>query len=381
MDVSGDGRYWIHRFPSDTGPDRNEFLACVQAAAVSTREYLIDVVQNRSSSDGSIYTGFAGIVFAFQLANDDMWRDLFEIIRNVPDTRRVTFLQGKMYHHNITGDEAALVQCASRAQALPPSECELLYGRAGCLHGLLFALKANPALNFDQPIHALVAQIVRAGRVPGADRFMWTWKGKEYLGAVHGVAGILYVLLSCPQTILLAVEPDIYRYIANTVDYVLTEQVRDTGNVRSSVSSSSDRLVHFCHGATGWIPLLALMARLYPDREKYLHHCERMGVVVWTRGLLASKGPGLCHGIAGSVCGLLDVYTATENVRWLRRAQWFALFLSQNWPSMVECADSPCSLFEGVAGTHYALNMVLRVGEEDRGRRKDTCFPGLGMGV
>ena len=50
---------------------------------------------------------------------------------------------------------------------------------------------------------------------------------------------------------------------------------------------------------------------------------------MWGRGLL-KKGPGACHGVAGSAYALLALYRATQNPMWLHRALQFAQFM-QRW--------------------------------------------------
>jgi hypothetical protein len=81
-------------------------------------------------------------------------------------------------------------------------------------------------------------------------------------------------------------------------------------------------------------------------------HAERTGDVLWERGLLASKGPVICHGAAGSIWGLQDLYSYTGKEIWLNRAKWFALFLAEHWVELFDSADHPISLFEGVCGTY-----------------------------
>ena len=75
----------------------------------------------------------------------------------------------------------------------------------------------------------------------------------------------------------------------------------------SAKAEDSNRLVHFCHGATGWIPLLLKMSMRWKGEQasRYLNLAKRCGEMVWERGILVSKGPGLCHGLGGSICALV----------------------------------------------------------------------------
>jgi Lanthionine synthetase C-like protein len=113
--------------------------------------------------------------------------------------------------------------------------CEVLYGRAGFLYALLLIrsalrshtnstesaslldqfLESLERLTSDDNIRAVVGAIIDIGR-EGAQMYaadiaesglmipplMWVWHSKRYLGAAHGVAGILQMLWSCPSHIV-----------------------------------------------------------------------------------------------------------------------------------------------------------------------------------
>ena len=76
---------------------------------------------------------------------------------------------------------------------MPSTECEVLYGRCGFLHALLFARKyVGPSPGSSQLIKQLLQQIVEEGRrgaqeLRGMDptskwELMWSWHGSYYLG-------------------------------------------------------------------------------------------------------------------------------------------------------------------------------------------------------
>lgn len=48
----------------------------------------------------------------------------------------------------------------------------------------------------------------------------------------------------------------------------------------------------------GVVYLFAKAYKVWGD-ERYLQACIRCGEITWKRGLL-TKGPGICHGVAGS---------------------------------------------------------------------------------
>jgi len=59
----------------------------------------------------------------------------------------------------------------------------------------------------------------------------------------------------------------------------------------------------------GVIYLFARAYKVWGD-AKYLEACIRYGELTWQRGLL-KKGPGICHGIAGSGYVFLLLYRLT----------------------------------------------------------------------
>ena len=368
MEISGNRRYFVHHFPSDRGPSAIELASLRNSTIPRLRSLLIDQLKRSVENDmGTIYSGDMGLLYTLFLL-DDAEFGRFSSLLKTSQVRGCSFLHGSMFPAIIRGDLEELEKYVMNAQKLPKDECELLYGRAGCLHGLLLAQKLHPRLHLEAFILILVREIFEAGKT-SAGFLMWSWHGSEYLGAIHGIAGILYVLLSCSSEVLAKVNPEIEEWIHQTVEDILSHYLLPSGNVRSSRSSHSDRLVQFCHGATGWIPLLCRLQGSYFSQQAL-----RFGEVVWQRGLLASKGPGICHGIGGSICAFLDLYKHTRDDIWIRRAQWFAVFLGKSWEQLIRKADHPMSLFEGAAGAWFAIAMTSK-----NSFRSSSCFPGLGV--
>lgn len=72
---------------------------------------------------------------------------------------------------------------------------------------------------------------------------------------------------------------------------------------------------------------------------------------MWRKGLL-TKGPGLCHGVAGNGYAFLAIYRLIKDPKYLYRAIQFANFLeSSEFSEFVHQPDRPWSLYEGLAGT------------------------------
>ncbi|KAI0635461.1 hypothetical protein C8Q77DRAFT_1217277 [Trametes polyzona] len=253
--------------------------------------------------------------------------------------------------------------------------CEVLYGRAGLLYALLLlrsellltvsylthagkprdkVVRAVEELCSDENVQALVDDIIRRGELGAqlyaqeleqderarAPLLMWKWHGARYLGAAHGVAGILHVVLHAPAKIL---QPH-WSKILSTIEWLLAIQdplgnwPTKAGHHMPYVSGGAaaqpeskrlgvdeeydDALVQWCHGAPGFLMLLSTLLRraaLSPEacplpdnlRTSIVAAMTRAGDLVYERGLLR-KGVGLCHGVGGSVYALLAVSDALD---------------------------------------------------------------------
>lgn len=331
----------------------------------------------RATHDGpSIYTGESGVAYMLlhlarrglhasgeAAAADEALQRLRRSERDF-SSRRVTLLEGGP--GNVALQAAALARAgrreealacvdrlrelARKAAALSEGECEVLYGRCGFLGAVLLV---RQELGDRRLLRAeateLVKQVVEAGQrgATGQWPLMYAWHDKRYLGGAHGVAGILMTLAQFPEELALA-HPDARRLLQETADQLLADRF-SSGNVPSKVEGRDDRLVHWCHGATGAVPLALKMAETFQDPRYLAAACE-LGEVVWLRGLLTEKGPGLCHGAGGSGFVLLSLYRGTGDRLWLRRAQAVADFAAERHRQLVRYADEPYSLFTGLGG-------------------------------
>lgn len=199
------------------------------------------------------------------------------------------------------------------------------------------------------------------------------WHDKCYLGAAHGISGILLTLLQLPEELERA-GSDAKELVRRTADHLLERRFR-SGNLPSSIGSYKDRLIHWCHGAPGLIPLLLRMASVYGE-PKYLQLAIETGEVVWCRGLLSTKGLGLCHGIPGNGYSLLAIYRATGDPRWLRRAQHFAAVAATRERELSGLADQPYSLFEGMGGAIcFWADILQHLHDPSEAAREAVRFP------
>jgi hypothetical protein len=263
---------------------------------------------------------------------------------------------------------------------------ELLYGRAGFLSCLLFmAAHAGLQLKDVGDIVAGAVQLIiqdgralaeadaaadaTAGRRPAGFPLMWQWHDKRYLGAAHGVCGILTVLLHL-RSLVVALGCD--GHLRGTIDALLDVRF-PSGNLPSSLSlgnvvNTNDKLVHWCHGAPGLVPMLCAAADAYHEqRQRYLVAAAQAAGVISQRGLL-HKGFGICHGVGGNGLAMLRLhYAQPDDGVWLAEATRFGLFACL--PACAEgeevkkllliTPDRPHSLFEGYAGLACLLAALL----------------------
>lgn len=203
---------------------------------------------------------------------------------------------------------------------------------------------------------------------------MYTWQKKHYLGACHGLSGILHILLLA-LTLTPNIDQELQAIGQQRNQEKETQQQRDipselkslirssldflvrmrfpSGNFPASIDDDDDDdlLVQWCHGAPGLIPVFVNAANFFSEK-KYLEVALQGCNVVWQKGLL-TKGLGLCHGVGGNGYSFLYLYKATKDPKHLYRAFKFAEWASKGdvIANHFRRADNPYSLFEGIAGT------------------------------
>ena len=286
--------------------------------------------------------------------------------------------------------------------------CEFLYGRAGYLYALMWVRKdaqccLSPALQerLEQVGVRVIRDIFGIGRAysqangyqqqqprdgdSGENKtpLMFAWHRSPYLGAAHGLAGILYQLLNAREACPAWKREIPSRTLFECAQFLLG-QVFPSGNFPSQPRSQSDKLVQWCHGASGIIPLLTRVHRLLSQRQEGHHSTTSLSLVritstaaaageaVWRRGLLR-KGPGVCHGIGSGMYAFLALYRMTGDDLWLQRASAFGLYSLHNAPRGIGQRtlqrsklarrdrelwmrpDEPYCLFNGMAGAAVAF--------------------------
>ncbi|KAK4319693.1 hypothetical protein Pmani_009353 [Petrolisthes manimaculis] len=389
-------RYFLNKLPDYPGGD-------VTSDKSEIKGRVMDLVQtiahkwkkNHQNCDGGLYVGLPGAVFTFlRLAKlpefaaerSQLLQQATEYLKPSLECAQQTRSRGSKVDvaafilgnggvyavaavlskelGNIAECSSYLSQFGQLAPMLTPVDwlsCggdEYLVGRAGYLAGLLWLQEEiGSSVVDDSTVFAILDAMIESGQKYSAARrcpipLMYQYYKTEYLGAAHGLAGILQMLLSFPKW--LSVRPQAQELIKRSVDVLMSLQT-PTGNFPCAMDElgrqrqEEDELVHWCHGAPGTVYLLGKAYKVFQE-QKYLNACVKCGEVTWQKGLL-KKGPGICHGVAGSGYVFLTLYRLTGDHRHLHRALQFSYFLKFPEFQQAHTPDSPYSLFEGLAGT------------------------------
>lgn len=161
-----------------------------------------------------------------------------------------------------------------------------LFGRAGTLYLLrmIHHWVPNSARILVPSITAISDKIL-------ADGTDWKWRGRRYLGAVHGDIAIV--------TQLVLTNPELAHDLEPKLVQLLDLQLPD-GNWTNSEGKESPPLTQICHGAPGFVTSLVSLRPYFLNLEHRVDECIRRGrECIWKEGLLR-KEPSLCHGIFGN---------------------------------------------------------------------------------
>jgi Lanthionine synthetase C-like protein len=185
----------------------------------------------------------------------------------------------------------------------------------------------------------------------------WLWTSMPFgrgLGAAHGASTTAKVLLDGGDML----DADRREEIAQTTsDALVRHAVRENGLVNWPLVTGDDLVtddgqirMQWCHGAAG----VVASAAPYLEEEVLLAGAE----LCWQAGPpILEKGPGLCHGTAGTGYAFLKVFERTGDERWLDRARRFAVHALEQ----VERAERRHSLFTGGIGAALFAQDCLEV--------------------
>ncbi|EFA81797.1 bacterial lantibiotic synthetase component C-like protein [Heterostelium album PN500] len=408
----------------------NEELQSLFSSSLNEIDQQLKDNQPTINKDNTIYTGSLGLCFSYLMryliptssGNQqpttylDLCRDLYNCLtrdyqKKRSSKKRITFLSGDnglltigIILNSLDRDNDKMLmlfkQLLNQLNEIINDDdddddeqeypYELLYGKSGYLQCLLLikryclknSLESLQLLEtLDQSIEALVVEIVESGRDYAIDDesespLMYEWHRSQYLGGVHGLAGILYMLMSSLEMISINQEKkrSIDSDIRESLDYLVSTML-PSGNFPTRTDSDSDRLVQFCHGAPGIIPTLVKAYSYFNNDPKYLECAKYSSNVIWKYGLL-TKGTGLCHGISGNTFSFLLIYKESNDLCFLYKAIAFVkLSTTKSFFKQLNIPDNPFSLFEGLGGLAWLLNDILNIYKYDKDYLKLINFP------
>ncbi|KAJ1356926.1 hypothetical protein KIN20_014900 [Parelaphostrongylus tenuis] len=371
----------------------NEWLK--KAVHVVAEQIINRDIDDEEMSDAGPYTGLSGVAFALQKAApivgsrassvaERLWQYCARL-QSRSSSKQARFLCGdlgvyvtQMSKPELREELVAKIEQISNVLARGdyPSD-EILVGRAGFLSGVLWIkLTVDSSLVSTSCVQRVLSATIASGRTYSKQRkspcpLMYEYHGTEYLGAAHGLAGILQMALGFRELLSESEERD----VVESANWLISIQ-DDEGNFASSVKwigreRGDDQLVHWCHGAPGVILLCLTLWKLYGD-QRYFKAALRCGELIWEKGVL-KKGPGICHGVGGNGYALLMLYRASGNEEWLHRARCFGLLLlDKKIRAAQRTPDSPFSLFEGLSG---ALCFLVDLMPENIDKAQFPLYP------
>ena len=285
------------------------------------------------------------------------------------------------------------------------SEVELLYGTSGYLYCLLYLKKyimsemngnniiQNNSIDLLNYTIIEIFNIVLKSGIKNMEQYNWDKcllypfpisdnQRYLYLGAAHGLIGVLYILLST-----IKFYPDLFKQnltidenkiniqdiLLKSIKYVQSLQIESTGNFPADIyGKDSGELVHFCHGCVGALHLFILAEQFYPNNgfKETALSCNKC---LWERGLLY-KGNSLCHGMTSIVYSLIRLYKYTKDGLYLKEAIGICKgtydpkiqsLVKEDKDPQRKCKgipDTPYSLMEGEGGClvmYYDLMSIL----------------------
>jgi hypothetical protein len=363
----GYGRFFVHDFDHDQQQlllnNTSKLLPTSEQWIQTAMKILSDIKQRGISarSDPTLYTGALGYVSTILRLHEDIPQPLQELIsclklvesciaafhksehssppsllNGLPGALAIGIvLVEQINNHNDNHEQIItttwmneLLTC-TETLALSAKYDEILYGRAGFIMALIWVtqrLLVNNSSNntsneqfitqCSKQAKLICKKIIEQGRFCASTQYqkqgmplMWEWHHKPYLGAAHGVSGILFALLKAHEHFHVLERRELIDII-ETLNYSIKHWIFPTsGNFKSSLESEKDRLVHWCHGSPGWIFTLILASRVLCDIvttqvcQTYVETAILASEVVYRRGLV--RRIGICHGVAGNTFVLL----------------------------------------------------------------------------
>eukprot|EP00005_Dracoamoeba_jomungandri_P012462 CAMPEP_0174273952 /NCGR_PEP_ID=MMETSP0439-20130205/56405_1 /TAXON_ID=0 /ORGANISM="Stereomyxa ramosa, Strain Chinc5" /LENGTH=367 /DNA_ID=CAMNT_0015365455 /DNA_START=140 /DNA_END=1243 /DNA_ORIENTATION=- len=238
--------------------------------------------------------------------------------------------------------------------ALLEVDNEILYGKAGYLYNILFLKRHLPCEYIPSDADLIASKIINllfdTGIAYSQEKdhdspLMYKWFGSEYIGAAHGLSGIVYVLLHFFE--LLSSQQ--FSILRDCVDYLISIS-SSTSSYPTVVGDPMPAKTQWCHGSAGVVYTILKLYEIEPHPSLWTE-IENCASAIWKKGLL-KKSISICHGATGNAYAFLALYRFTKEKKYLYYAHKFAGWSVTSSDALsVPSPDHPYSLFEGMAGT------------------------------
>jgi hypothetical protein len=189
----------------------------------------------------------------------------------------------------------------------------------------------------------------------------WLWtqrlgtQEKRFVGAAHGLAANVHVLLSGGALLSTDQRDNVERRAVETMSRLaVVEDGRANWPALAGgpLEIRAGIRVQWCHGAAG---VLTAMWDAAPEDDVWSELLLAAGRLVWEAGPLRGA-PGLCHGTAGNAYALLALWRRTGDEQWLERGRAFAVHAAaQVEERAARLGHGRQSLFTGDEGVALCL--------------------------
>ncbi|KAI9597226.1 hypothetical protein BDF19DRAFT_412210 [Syncephalis fuscata] len=298
-----------------------------------------------------------------------------------------------VYQRQERADEAAkqlqLLLSFSVATNMSDTPSELLYGRAGYLYALGYVqskLVADPTTtnklkellsHIDPLIDTTYEAILKDGRQTAKDLKMtrktpllWQWHKKVYLGAAHGMAGILTVLMLWPErarkyTAELKAAINFLLFATKSpIEPTTTTEQANLFNWPSSIDTpkSDSHSVRWLLAVWIWYSFVMVHQVFLFVPSSLLEVAGYAAETAWYAGI-GHKGVGLCHGVSGNAYLQAILYRMTSKVDYAARVKELVQVCA-NWEQLTQAGqfrvpDRPWSVWEGLGGVIWLLTDLI----------------------
>jgi lantibiotic modifying enzyme len=296
--------------------------------------------ENSVAALGTMYLGVEGVAWGLhhwaQLTGEAPGVDPAAILENAlrrdPDPMKYSYFFGetgiRMALQSVRGSTENLRALKDCLEGLRESETnEMMAGAPGALLAAQILWERTREKEWVPFIRGVAQEVMDRWEVE-ADTGLPLWRqnyGKPaiYLGAAHGAVGNIFSLLRAGEHLAPALLERVRERAATFVKGAARQTDTEANWATLLHPGQRDLLVHWCHGAPGFVTLLA---NLFPQGEdpEFDRLMAKAGTLVWNAGPLV-LGSSLCHGTAGSGATMLKLFERTGDQLWLDRAQAFAM--------------------------------------------------------